>query len=117
MLMIIIIQFSLPPCFFISGWLFLMGTQYLPGPIQVLLMQAAIPFSMVTSRLLLQTRYKRRHFIGAAIVLAGIFIAVGGELGGNLLDSFEGGWIVGYSLCWIPFTIFTVYGEWLYTKR
>lgn len=47
---------------------------YLPGPLIVLLPQAAIPLSMILSRYMLKERYSWIQYLGAAVVLAGIAV-------------------------------------------
>lgn len=61
-------------CFAYSMQIF--ASVYLPGPLLVLLPQAAIPISMVLSRYVLQERFHRWQYLGAAIVLAGIAIVL-----------------------------------------
>ena len=86
----------------------------------MLLSQAAIPFSMLISTVMLKSTYRRRHFAGALLVCGGILVSVGGQLGrsdGQHIGWFEGLWIVGYTLSWAPITLYTVYSELLYKKR
>lgn len=47
---------------------------YLPGPLIVLLPQAAIPLSIVLTRSMLKERYSWLQYFGAAVVLAGIAV-------------------------------------------
>lgn len=47
---------------------------YLPGPLIVLLPQAAIPLSLVLTRSMLKERYSWLQYLGAAVVLAGIAV-------------------------------------------
>lgn len=49
---------------------------YLPGPLLVLLPQAAIPFSIVLSRYLLKERYHWSQYVGASVVIAGILVVL-----------------------------------------
>ena len=49
---------------------------YLPGPLLILLPQAAIPISMCLSRHLLGNRYRAFQYVGAVIVLAGIVVVL-----------------------------------------
>jgi drug/metabolite transporter (DMT)-like permease len=49
---------------------------FLPGPLIVLLPQAAIPFSLVLTRSMLKERYSWLQYIGAVIVLFGIAVAI-----------------------------------------
>ncbi len=102
----------------LGQWLLIYGTQYTSGPMQVLLSQVAIPFSMLISRIMLGSTYRRRHFAGALLVCGGILVSVGGQFGdGKPVDVFEGLWILGYALSWAPLTLFTVYSELLYKKE
>ena len=63
---------------------------YLPGPLLILLGQAAIPVSMIISRYLLAAKYNRFQYVGALIVACGIITVlapalVNGQSGGNLV--------------------------------
>jgi len=49
---------------------------YLPGPLLVLLPQAAIPISMALSKRVLHERYKCLQYVGAAVVMAGILVVL-----------------------------------------
>jgi drug/metabolite transporter (DMT)-like permease len=49
---------------------------YLPGPLLVLLPQAAIPISMVLSRYLLRERFHWTQYLGAIVVLLGILVVL-----------------------------------------
>ena len=49
---------------------------YLPGPLLILLPQAAIPISMVLSGYLLGQTYRPFQYVGAVIVLAGILVVL-----------------------------------------
>jgi len=49
---------------------------YLPGPLLILLPQAAIPISMMLSGYLLGQKYRAFQYVGAAIVLAGILVVL-----------------------------------------
>jgi len=105
-------------CLYAVGQILLIyGTQYTSGPMQVILSQSAIPFSMGISHMMLGSTYRCRHYVGAVLVLLGILLAVGGSLAQEKVGRFEAGWIVGYVLSWIPYVIYTVYGESLYRSR
>ena len=98
--------------------LFIYGTQYTSGPVQVILSQSAIPFSMVISKYMLGSTYRKRHYCGALLVFSGILLTVcASSLGKEEIDSFEAGWIVGYILSWLPYVTYTVYSESLYKNR
>ena len=47
---------------------------YLPGPLIVLLPQAAIPLSLILTRSMLKERYSWLQYMGAVVVLAGIAV-------------------------------------------
>lgn len=49
---------------------------YLPGPLLILLPQAAIPISMVLSGYLLGQKYRPFQYVGAVIVLLGILVVL-----------------------------------------
>ena len=49
---------------------------YLPGPLLILLPQAAIPVSMALSARLKGERYARSQYVGAAVVVAGILVVL-----------------------------------------
>jgi drug/metabolite transporter (DMT)-like permease len=49
---------------------------YLPGPLLVLLPQAAIPISMILSGYLLGQKYRAFQYVGAVIVLSGIVVVL-----------------------------------------
>eukprot|EP00543_Licmophora_paradoxa_P005966 CAMPEP_0202455656 /NCGR_PEP_ID=MMETSP1360-20130828/13127_1 /ASSEMBLY_ACC=CAM_ASM_000848 /TAXON_ID=515479 /ORGANISM="Licmophora paradoxa, Strain CCMP2313" /LENGTH=512 /DNA_ID=CAMNT_0049075285 /DNA_START=29 /DNA_END=1567 /DNA_ORIENTATION=+ len=49
---------------------------YVPGPLVVLLPQAAIPISMILTRFLGRERYSYTQYIGAIVVLMGILVAL-----------------------------------------
>eukprot|EP00525_Craspedostauros_australis_P007508 CAMPEP_0198128168 /NCGR_PEP_ID=MMETSP1442-20131203/48695_1 /TAXON_ID= /ORGANISM="Craspedostauros australis, Strain CCMP3328" /LENGTH=381 /DNA_ID=CAMNT_0043788273 /DNA_START=383 /DNA_END=1528 /DNA_ORIENTATION=- len=56
----------------VSSGLQVLCSTYLPGTLIVLLPQAAIPFSMFFSRVLLKERFTVHQYVGAAIVLTAI---------------------------------------------
>lgn len=78
------VSFSYPP--FVGKWpFFVMGgldaiagimqvfaATYLPGPLLILLSQAAIPMSMLISKYLLKSEYTPFQYLGATIVACGI---------------------------------------------
>lgn len=83
------------------------------GSLVTLLMQSAIPFSMIISRLVLGTRYTAAQYSGAAVVVMGLVIV--------LLPSFihpaEGGgkntivWCIVLMLSCVPMALSSVYKE------
>jgi drug/metabolite transporter (DMT)-like permease len=64
----------------VAGLMQLLAAVYLPGPLLVLLPQAAIPVSMIFSRHILGERYRWLQYLGAAIVLAGIAVVLEPEI-------------------------------------
>jgi drug/metabolite transporter (DMT)-like permease len=58
-----------------AGVMQVFAVTYLKGGLIILVMQSAIPISMVITRVMLKTVYKAWHYIGSLIVVAGI----GGE--------------------------------------
>lgn len=80
---------------------------YLPGPLVILLSQAAIPVSMVISKYLLKAVYSRYQYAGAFIVALGILIVLAPTLSGNgsIL------WSVMMILSTVPMALSSVYKE------
>jgi hypothetical protein len=60
----------------LAGLMVIMASTYLPGPLLVLLPQAAIPFSMLFSAIILKTRYGAWNYFGAMTVLVGIGVVL-----------------------------------------
>ena len=60
----------------LAGLMQIFASCYLPGPLLVLLPQAAIPISMLFSRHLLGQRYRAFQYMGAVIVLMGIVVVL-----------------------------------------
>ena len=56
---------------------------YLPGSLIVLLLQSAIPVSMVLSALFLKQSYHGTQYVAAVIVCGGIFLVLGPSLSGD----------------------------------
>lgn len=83
------------------------GATYLPGPLIILLLQAAIPVSMVISKYMLNAQYNTYQYIGAAIVAGGIMIVLAPNLtgGGSII------WAVVLMLSTVPMTLSSVYKE------
>ena len=77
-------QLALPKRpFAIMGFLDCMATLmqifasvYLPGPLLILLPQAAIPISMILSGYLLGQKYRAFQYVGAVVVLSGIAVVL-----------------------------------------
>lgn len=80
---------------------------YLPGPLLILLQQAAIPISMVISKYMLNATYNRYQYVGAAIVASGIAVV--------LVPTMTGGgsplWSIMMIFSCIPMTLSSVYKE------
>eukprot|EP00753_Platysulcus_tardus_P014110 PLAT4064.1.p1 GENE.PLAT4064.1~~PLAT4064.1.p1 ORF type:complete len:419 (+),score=134.14 PLAT4064.1:182-1258(+) len=47
-----------------------------PGPLTVLLLQGVVPVTMLASIIFLRYHYRSRHFLGSALVIAGLFVNV-----------------------------------------
>jgi drug/metabolite transporter (DMT)-like permease len=60
----------------LSAAMQVLASVYLPGTLLVLLPQAAIPLSMMASRLILRERFTRRQYVGAAVVFLGILVVL-----------------------------------------
>ena len=73
----------------IAGIMQVFATIYLAGSEVVLLQQAAIPVSMIISKLLIKVRYSPMQYIGALIVIGGILVVLGPSLGKKTDDSSE----------------------------
>lgn len=90
----------------VAGIMQVFATTYLPGPLVILLSQAAIPVSMCISYVMLKARYNNFQYIGALIVAGGIIIV--------LAPNMEGGsaiWAILMLLSTIPMTLSSVYKE------
>ncbi|OQR94876.1 Drug/Metabolite Transporter (DMT) Superfamily [Thraustotheca clavata] len=61
----------------VAGILQIFAATYLGGSLLILLGQAAIPVSMVISKLLLKASYSMFQYIGALVVTAGLLIVLG----------------------------------------
>jgi hypothetical protein len=64
-----------------------MGTAYTPGPLQPLLNQTLIPFTMVASFFFLGTRYLKLELVGALCILLGACVSCIPNLTGTRDDS------------------------------
>jgi len=60
----------------IAGLMQSFAVNGLAGPLIQLLMQAAIPISMLISKLILKAKYGIHHYVGASIVVAGLLIVM-----------------------------------------
>ncbi|CBJ27236.1 conserved unknown protein [Ectocarpus siliculosus] len=97
----------------VSGIMQIFASTYLGGSLIILLTQAAIPISMVTSKRLTGARYSVSQYTGATVVAAGIVIAIGPSLA---VGSSSGG---GQELVWsmvlvascLPMALSSVYKE------
>lgn len=85
------------------------------GSLVILLVQSAIPISMVISKFMLKAKYRVNHYIGSGIVVAGLVIVLVPKLiGGN-----DGGLGWAQLLAWslvlifscVPMTLSSVYKE------
>ncbi|KAN0008686.1 hypothetical protein ACTFIU_009413 [Dictyostelium citrinum] len=74
----------------INGFFVVIGGVSTSGPLQQLLNQAIIPFTMVASFIFLKERYSLIQLGGATVILGGVVVALipsltGGSSGGNIL--------------------------------
>lgn len=60
----------------VSATVQVLANVYLPGTLLVLIPQAAIPLSMLGSRLVLRERYSFQQYLGASVVLVGILVVL-----------------------------------------
>jgi hypothetical protein len=90
-----------------AGIMQIFGATYLPGPLIILLLQAAIPVTMVISKYLVNAQYNRYQYAGAAIVAGGIMIVLGPQLtgGGSII------WAIVLILSTVPMALSSVYKE------
>lgn len=90
-----------------AGIMQIFGATYLPGPLIILLLQAAIPVTMVISKYLVNAQYNRFQYAGAAIVAGGIMIVLGPQLsgGGSII------WAIVLILSTVPMALSSVYKE------
>jgi len=72
----------------LSSTMVMMAATYLPGPLLVLLPQAAIPCSMVLSAILLKAKYGAWQYFGAFTVLVGIGVVLEPLFSGRHLPEF-----------------------------
>ena len=91
----------------IAGIMQVFSATYLPGPLLILLSQAAIPVSMVISKYLLKREYTPFQYIGALIVAAGIATV----LAPNISGSGSLGWSIAMIFSTVPMALSTVYKE------
>ncbi|KAM9960271.1 hypothetical protein ACTFIW_009399 [Dictyostelium discoideum] len=74
----------------INGFFVVIGGVSTSGPLQQLLNQAIIPFTMIASFIFLRERYSLFQLGGAVVILGGVVVSlipslVGGSSGGNIL--------------------------------
>jgi drug/metabolite transporter (DMT)-like permease len=82
------------------------------GALIVLLTQAAIPFSMVITKVFLKAKYRMSQYVGAAAVIAGILIVLlPGLIDGSSSGSSTGIWAAVLVLSCIPMCLSSVYKE------
>lgn len=60
----------------VAGAMQVLSTIYLPGTLLVLLPHAAIPLSMLASRIVLREKFTQYQYLGALIVMAGIVVVL-----------------------------------------
>jgi drug/metabolite transporter (DMT)-like permease len=67
----------------IAGIMQVFSATYLDGALLILLSQAAIPISMIMSRIILKVTYKNYQYCGAVVVAGGIACVLGPHLTGS----------------------------------
>ena len=94
----------------IAGIMQVFAATYLPGPLLILLSQAAIPMSMLISRYLLKQKYNIFQYGGAIVVMIGIVVVLGnpgdGTGGDNVLL-----WAFVMIFSTVPMALSSVYKE------
>ena len=90
-----------------AGIMQVFSATYLPGPLLILLSQAAIPISMIISKYMLNAQYNRFQYVGALIVAGGILVVLAPTLtgDGDVL------WTIIMIASTIPMTLSSVYKE------
>ena len=91
----------------IAGIMQIFSSTYLPGPLIILLSQAAIPVSMVISYFLLKARYSIWQYVGALIVAGGIVVVLAPTISGSGSVL----WAVAMILSTVPMALSSVYKE------
>lgn len=86
------------------------ASSYISGPITILLMQTSIPMSILFSYVYLHSRYAKRQYIGACIVMIGIFISVYPSLHNSNTDT-SLFWVIVYIVGQAPQSFSNVYRE------
>jgi drug/metabolite transporter (DMT)-like permease len=91
----------------IAGIMQIFSATYLPGPLLILLQQAAIPISMLISRYMLDATYNKYQYGGAVVVAAGIAVVLVPTMtsGGSPL------WALMMIFSCVPMTLSSVYKE------
>lgn len=91
----------------LAGIMQVFAVTYLPGPLVILLTQAAIPINMILCKLILKAEYNKFQYTGALIVAAGIATV--------LVPSMTGAgdvtWAIILILSCVPMTLSSVYKE------
>jgi hypothetical protein len=90
-----------------AGIMQVFSATYLPGPLLILLSQAAIPISMVISKYMLNAEYNKFQYAGALVVAGGIMVVLAPTLSG------EGDvlWTIIMIASTVPMTLSSVYKE------
>lgn len=85
------------------------------GTLVVLLLQAAIPLSMLITKIFLKVKYRISQYVGAAVVIAGIVVVLAPAFNGGCSASAGGGsialWVVLLILSCVPMCLSSVYKE------
>jgi drug/metabolite transporter (DMT)-like permease len=91
----------------IAGIMQIFSSTYLPGPLIILLSQAAIPVSMVISKYMLKAQYNMYQYFGALVVVAGIMTVLAPTLSGSGSVL----WAIMMILSTVPMALSSVYKE------
>jgi drug/metabolite transporter (DMT)-like permease len=91
----------------LAGLMQIFAATYLPGPLIILLLQAAIPVNMILCKLILKAEYNKYQYVGSLIVAAGIATVLVPSMtgGGDVL------WSIVLILSTVPMTLSSVYKE------
>lgn len=83
------------------------------GSLVVLLLQAAIPISMIASKIFLRAKYSIAQYVGATLVVGGLLVVLGPSLtgSGTSTGADPGVWSAVLILSCIPMTLSSVYKE------
>ncbi|GAM24526.1 hypothetical protein SAMD00019534_077010 [Acytostelium subglobosum LB1] len=95
----------------VTGYFVVIGGIGTSGPMQQLLNQAIIPFTMLTSLIFLKQRYTLVQVLGALVIIAGVFISLVPALIGKSDANNKLFWNFFFLLSMIPFAASNVYKD------